>query len=60
MFDPRGVTLIDFGFSILSDFPTHPICDDCLGTADYLAPEIVTQQGSSSSAVDMGAGHSPV
>jgi len=43
--DPRGhVTLIDLGFARRIDEEHEPTADDVAGTADYLAPEMVTSR----------------
>jgi serine/threonine-protein kinase len=43
--DPRGhVTLVDLGFARQMDEEHEPTDDDVAGTADYLAPEMVTSR----------------
>jgi eukaryotic-like serine/threonine-protein kinase len=43
--DPRGhVTLVDLGFARRMDEEHEPTSDDVAGTADYLAPEMVTSR----------------
>jgi len=43
--DPRGhVTLVDLGFARRMDEEHEPTDDDVAGTADYLAPEMVTSR----------------
>lgn len=53
--DPESARVIDFGFSSIIDYPVHPWADQCLGTAAFLAPELLTGPGSADPAVDLYA-----